>query len=167
MIKLIDILKEALSSDIYRDEENVWTHVTNKKEVIDNIKKAKAFWGVNEKKEDFTYYIPLSGKEKLTAGKQNSSSPNFYKGKIYLGGEGIKYLITFKSPKPYPGDSKESNNWEEIDYPLIPNGNRANKISFNNSANIGILKPEFRDIKNFKFYEYDEENKVYKELKDI
>lgn len=156
MIKLVDLLNE-IAGEIYRDDSNTWTHVTNRPETIEAIKKTKAFWGINEDASDFSYEIN-SG---LSANKQNQNSPNFYRGKLYIGTEGTPYLITFKATKSFPGDDFESNNWKTVDYPLIPNGNRTNRISFKKSANIGILKPEFRDIKNFKFYKYDPSTKKY------
>jgi len=156
MIKLINILKEV-TNEIYRDDPNTWTHVTNKFETIEGIKKAKAFWGLSEDDSEFSYEINKG----VSANKQNQNSPNFYKGKLYPGTEGTLYLIAFKVNKSFPGDDFESNDWKTIDYPLIPNGNRVNRISFKKSANIGILKPEFRDIKNFKFYKYDLNTKKY------
>jgi hypothetical protein len=156
MIKLINILKE-IAGEIYRDDSNTWTHVTNRLETIEAIKKAKTFWGVNEDASEFDYEINKG----LSANRQNPNSPNFYKGKIYTGAEGTKYLITFKAIKSFPGDSFESNDWKNVDYPLIPNSNRVNRLSFQKSANIGILKPEFRDIRNLKFYQYNPDTKKY------
>jgi hypothetical protein len=151
MIKLINILKE-ITEDIYKDDSNTWTHVTSKVEVLSNIKREKAFIGINEDLDDFSYVINL----KLSADKQNSTAPNFYKGGLYDGGSSkSKYLITFKAKESYPGDSFEATNWKEVDYPMIPNGNRVNRVSFQKSSKIGILKPEYRDIDNFKFYQYD------------
>ena len=159
MIKLIDILNELTSKKPieYKDNPNTWTHLTNRPETIEAIRKAKAFWVVNESASDFSYEIN-SG---LSANKQNQNSPNFYRGKLYIGTEGTPYLITFKATKSFPGDDFESNDWKTVDYPLIPNGNRTNRISFKKSANIGILKPEFRGIRNFKFYKYDPGTKKY------
>jgi hypothetical protein len=156
MIKLIGILKEIVG-EIYRDDSNTWTHVTDRSETIEAIKKAKAFWGINEDASDFSYEINKG----ISANKQNQNSPNFYKGKLYPGTEGTLYLITLKVTKSFPGDNFESNDWKTVDYPLIPNGNRVNRISFKKSDNIGILKPEFRGIKNFKFYQYNPDTKKY------
>ena len=156
MIKLLDLLNE-ITGEVYRDDSNTWTHVTNRPETIEAIKKAKAFWGINEDASEFNYEI----NQGFSANKQNQNSPNFYKGKIYNGAEGTKYLITFKAAKSFPGDSFESNDWENVDYPLIPNRNRVNRISFKISTNIGVLKPEFIDIKNFKFYQYNPDTKKY------
>jgi hypothetical protein len=156
MIKLVDLLKE-IAGEIYRDDSNTWTHVTNRPETIEAIKKAKAFWGINEDASEFDYEINKG----LSANRQNSNSPNFYKGKLYPNTEGTQYLITFKATKSFPGDDFESDNWKTIDYPVIPNGNRQNRLSFKKSANIGVLKPEFRGIKNFKFYQYNPDTKKY------
>jgi len=156
MIKLIDLLNE-IAGEIYHDDSNTWTHLTNHSEAIEAIKKAKALWGINEYASDFDYEINKG----LSANRQNQNSPNFYKGKLYPNTEGTKYLITFKATKSFPGDGFESNDWKNVDYPLIPNGNRQNRLSFQKSANIGILKPEFRDIKNLKFYQYNPDIKKY------
>lgn len=158
MIKLINILKEI--ANIYKDDSNTWTHTTNKDEVINSIKSKKKWLGVNEDLSDFSYVINA---RRLSADKQNTNVPNFYKGSIYPGST-QKYLITFTSKQSYPGDNFESSNWGEVDYPLIPNSNRVNQISFKNSNKIGVLKPEYRDIKNFKFYKYDDTSKKYIEF---
>lgn len=151
MIKLINILKE-ITGEEYKDDSNTWTHLTDKIEVLKSIKQEKAFYGINEDPEEFNYTINV----KLSADKQNPNSPNFLKGELYNGGKNkLKYLITFKSPKSYPGDNFESSNWKDVDYPLIPNGNRGNRLSFQKSSKIGILKPEYRDIDGFNFYKYD------------
>ena len=162
MIKLIDILNELTSKKPieYKDNPNTWTHLTNRPETIKIIKKAKAFWGINERADEFSYEINKG----LSGNRQNPNSPNFYRGKLYPGTEGIQYLITFNSSKSFPGNNFESNDWSTVDYPLIPNGNRVNRISFQKSDNIGILKPEFRDIKNFKFYKYNNVSKKYEEF---
>ena len=144
----------------YKDDSNTWTHLTPNVESIEKIQKSKAFWGINEHANEFNYEINKG----LSGNKQNQNSPNFYRGKLYPGAEGAQYLITFKSTKSFPGDDFESNDWKNVDYPLIPNGNRTNRISFKKSNNIGILKPEFRDIKNFKFYKYDGVSKKYVEF---
>jgi len=123
----------------------------------ENYIAVQAFWGINEYASDFDYEINKG----LSANKQNQNSPNFYKGKLYPGTEGTLYLIAFKVNKSFPGDDFESNDWKNVDYPLIPNGNRQNRLSFQKSANIGILKPEFRDIKNLKFYQYNPDIKKY------
>ena len=162
MIKLLDLLNELTSKKPieYKDNPNTWTHVTSNKEVISDIIKNKKWLGVNEKLEDFSYEV----NKKLSANKQNTNVPNFYKGTIYPGASGGTYLITFKVVKNYPGDNFESNNWSTVDYPLIPNSNRVNKISFNKSGLIGILKPESRAIKNFKFHKYNNISKKYEEF---
>lgn len=151
MIKLINILKE-ITEKVYKDDSNTWTHLTNKVEVLSNIKREKAFLGINEDLDEFNYTINV----KLSGDKQNPNVPNFYKGGLYgVNSTKIKYLITFKAKETYPGDSFESTNWKEVDYPLIPNENRGNRLSFQISRKIGVLKPEYRGIDNFNFYQYD------------
>lgn len=159
-MKFIDILKEAISRLEYSDNSNTWTHVTNRDETIDQIKSKKLFLGPNEDTSEFNYEINKG----ISANKQNTNVPNFYRGKIYPGGFGSKYLITLKPKQSYPGDDFESQNWKDVDYPFIPNSNRANKISFKKSGDVGVLKPEYRDIDNFKFYRYDDNSKKYIEF---
>lgn len=97
MIKLINILKEMYLNEAieYKDNSNTWTHTTSNKVVIDSIIKNKKWLGVNEKLEDFSYDV----NQKLSANKQNTNVPNFYKGTIYPGVSGT-YLITFKPKNP-------------------------------------------------------------------
>lgn len=149
MIKLIDILKEVAGT--YRDGDNIWTHGTNRDETISTIKSTKKFFGPGETAGSFEYDINKG----LSPNRQNYNSPNFFRGKLYPGVENSKYLITFEPKQKYPGDDFDSENWSNVDYPLIPNGNRMNRRSFKKSDNIGIIKPEYRDIKNFKFYKKD------------
>jgi hypothetical protein len=160
MIKLINILKE-IAGDVYKDDSNTWTHITNSDELIQTIKKKGEWIGKNENLKDFQYDVST---ETFILSRNNSNSPNFYKGKLYPSKSFHKYLITFKPNKSYPGDDFESLNWKEVDYPLIPNSNRINKISFNKSGDIGVLKPEYRDIKNFKFYQLDPNTKKFIEF---
>lgn len=170
MIKLIDILKEvtgnseipqqAYTGKVYSNNSNVWTHGTNRDETIKAIKDKGEFFGLNETPDTFQYEINKG----VSGNKQNSNAPNFLKGALFQGIENVKYLITFEAKQKYPGDSFESNNWKEVDYSLIPNRFRANKTSFNKSDKIGVIKPEFRDIKNFRFYRLNSEDKKFYEF---
>lgn len=148
MIKLINILKEAVEG-VYQDNPNTWTHVTSREETIQSIKQKKQFLGPNEDPKEFSYDI----NQGISANKQNQNVPNFLKGKIYPGGEKSKYLITLTPKEPYPGDGDKD--WKTVKYPFIPNSNRANRKNFKISGGIGVLKPEYRDIKNFKFYQLE------------
>jgi hypothetical protein len=143
---------------VYQNNDDTWTHITSKDEVIELIKSKGKWLGINEDPNEFNYAIT-----RISPDKQNTNTPNFLKGKLYLGPT-HKYLITFKPKQKYPGDNFESLNWKEVDYPLIPNSNRANKKSFAASDKIGVLKPEYRDKKNFKFYKYNEDIKKYIEF---
>jgi hypothetical protein len=156
MIKLIDILFE---NNVYQNDNDTWTHTTNKDEVIKLIKSKGKWLGINEDPSEFNYTINT----KLSGDKQNTNVPNFLKGGIYPGAT-QKYLITIKPKQKYPGDNFESLNWKEVDYPLIPNGFRVNKKSFAASRNIGVLRPEYRDSDNFRFYQYDDNSKKYIEF---
>jgi len=156
MIKLLDLLFE---NNMYQNDNDTWTHTTNKDEVIKLIKSKGKWLGINEDPSEFNYTINT----KLSADKQNPNVPNFLKGEIYPGST-QKYLITIKPKQRYPGDSFESLNWKEVDYPLIPNSNRVNRKTFAISRKIGVLRPEYRDSDNFRFYQYDDNSKKYIEF---
>lgn len=151
MIKLIDILKEI--NDVYQNDADTWVHATSRDEVINSIKSKGKWLGINEDLNEFNY----------TINAQNPNVPNFYKGAIYAGYD-QKYLITLRPKQKYPGDDFESLNWKEVDYPLIPNSARVNQKSFKDSKKIGVLKPEYRDSDNFRFYQYDNASKKYYEF---
>lgn len=157
MIKLIDILKEI--NDVYQNDADTWVHATSRDEVINSIKSKGKWLGINEDPSEFSYTI----NPKISGDRQNSNVPNFNKGAIYAGYD-QKYLITLKPKQKYPGDDFESLNWKEVDYPLIPNSGRFNKKSFKDSSKIGVLKPEYRDSDNFRFYQYDNASKKYYEF---
>lgn len=170
MIKLGDLLREvvgdaeipqeAYTGKTYSNNPNVWTHGTNRDETIQTIKSKGEFFGINETPDSFQYEI-IKG---ISGNKQNSNSPNFLKGDLYPGVEEVKYLITFDAKQSYPGDDFESDNWKDVDYPLIPNRFRVNKTNFNKSGEIGVLKPEFRDIKYFRFYKLNPDDKKFHEF---
>ena len=158
MIKLLDLLFE--NNDVYPKDNDTWTHTTSRDEVIELIKSKGKWLGINEDLDEFNYTI---NSKKLSIDKQNPNVPNFKKGEIYADYY-LKYLITIKPKQRYPGDNFESLNWKEVDYPLIPNLSRVNRKSFANSSKVGVLKPEYRDKKNFKFYKYNEDIKKYIEF---
>jgi len=159
MIKLVDLLIEITT---YSDKPNTWVHVTSKDETIEKIKGTGKFLGIDENLDEFEYEVQKG----LKINKNNPNSPNFYKDEIYPVGvpNDIKYVIVFSTDKKYPGDDAEYQNWKEVDYPVIPNGNRVNRLSFKQSSKIGILKPKYRDKKFFKFYQYNPENKKHEEF---
>jgi hypothetical protein len=156
MIKLLDLLFE---NNVYQNDNDTWVHATSRDEAIKLIKSKGKWLGINEDPSEFNYAINT----KLSGDTQNPNVPNFLKGEIYAGYD-QKYLITFKPKQRYPGDNFESLNWKEVDYPLIPNSGRFNKKSFVDSSKIGVLKPEYRDDNNFRFYQYDGISKKYYEF---
>jgi hypothetical protein len=161
MIKLINILQEVVGS-IYKDDPNTWTHATNRDEVIQSIKQKGKWIGKDENLDAFVYKVQPG---RFITSKDNGSVPNFFKGKPYPGTEGTKYLITFTPKQQFP--DIESYDWSEVDYPLMPSKNFSNNKSFKQSGNIGILKPEYRDKKNFKFYKFDGKNYVEFDINNI
>lgn len=152
MIKLINILQEVVGS-IYKDDPNTWTHLTDREETIQQIKQKGQFLGPNEDLNEFSYDINKG----ISGNKQNQNVPNFYKGELYPGSKPT-YLITLTPKEPYPGD--EDKDWKNVKYPFLPNSNRANRSNFAKSGKIAVLKPEYRDKKNFKFYKFDGKNYV-------
>lgn len=158
-MKLIDILLEI--GDIYQNNDNTWTHFTKNEDLIKYLKLKKKWVGRDENLENFDYEVQNS---RFSITRANRSSPNFLKGKAYPGAEGSQYLITMTPKEKYPGDDFESLNWEKEKFPFIPNLNGGNKKSFKDSMLVGVLRPEYRDIDNFRFYEYNEEDKKYHEF---
>lgn len=161
MIKLIDILKEI--NGVYQDDGNTWTHFSRNEDLIKYLKLKKKWIGKDENLNNFDYEVENS---RFATARANRTSPNFLKGKAYPGTQGSQYLITITPKENYPGDDFESFNWgeEKFKFPLIPNLNGSNKKSFKASMLVGVLRPEYRDIDNFRFYEYNQEDKKYHEF---
>lgn len=161
MIKLYDILLEI--GGIYQDDDNTWTHFTRNEDLIKYLKEKKKWIGRGESMENFDYEVPVGG---LSITRANRTSPNFLKGEAYPGAYGLQYLVTLTPKERYPGDNFESLNWgeEKFKFPFIPNLNGVNKKSFKDSRFVGVLRPEYRDIDNFRFYEYNKEDKKYHEF---
>ncbi len=116
--------KEVVKSD-------TWTHSTWSADLINHLLSGKPYIGKKEKLDDFN--VPLTG---FLKGKTNINSPNFKKGEIFSGFESNKYLITT----------------DLDDKAFQPNWNGSNYDALDKSQNVGVLKPEYRDAKNFKFW---------------
>lgn len=135
-------LKEGLfdrfkGNEIFKLKPNIWTHTTYSEELINHLKDGGDFIG---KKEDLTKFnIPIKGS---FATFINQHSPNFKKGSIFQGFEQHPYLITTDLP----------------DDAFQPNWNSKNYDNFRDSQNVGVLKPEYRNSKNFKLWKSNKNN---------
>ena len=166
MIRLIDILKEAIedlvvpqeayTGKIYSNSPNVWTHLTPYAAFIIDIKKRGELLDKGENKANFPYGVkPPTGKFDLT----KTGGLYFKKGELYTTDHdkyNQKWLITTDLP----------------DEAFQPNINQGNTETFEQSNYIGALKPHpegktspnYRDINNFKFYHINPTDKKWYEF---
>jgi hypothetical protein len=125
------------TKEIFKENPNIWTHTTYSEELINHLKNGGDFIG---NKEDLTKFnVPDKGR---FAEYVNQHSPNFKKGSIFHGFEQHPYLITTDLP----------------DEAFQPNWNSKNYDNFNDSQNVGVLKPEYRESKNFKLWKKNKNN---------
>lgn len=118
-------------NEIFIQKPNIWTHSTHSDKLINHLKSGGEFIG---KKEDLNKFnIPDKGS---FATFVNQHAPNFKKGSIFYGFEQNPYLITTELP----------------DIAFQPNWNGKNYDNFIDSQNVGVLKPGYRDSKNFKLW---------------
>jgi hypothetical protein len=124
-------------NEIFKQNPNIWTHTTYSEELINHLKSGGDFIG---KKEDLSKFnVPDKGS---FATSVNQHSPNFKKGSIFHGFELHPYLITTDLP----------------DDAFQPNWNSKNYDNFNDSQNIGVLKPGYRGSENFKLWKKNKNN---------
>lgn len=123
-IKVFD-KKEIVKSD-------TWTHATWSEDLINQLLSGKPLIGKKENLKDFN--VPKVSPFRTLV---NVHAPNFKKGDIFPGFEINKYLIT---------TDLDNNAFQ-------PNWNSVNYDNFENSANVGVLRPEYREAKNFKLWE--------------
>lgn len=123
-------------TEIFKQKPNIWTHTTYSDELINHLKSGGNFVG---KKEDLSKFnIPDKG---TFATYVNQHVPNFKRGLIFQGFELHPYLITTELP----------------DSAFQPNWNSKNYSNLKDSQNVGVLKPEYRDSKNFKLWKRNNE----------
>lgn len=116
---------------------NTWTHATGSKELIVLLKNGNKFIG---NKEDLSKFnLPDKGAFRTLT---NQHAPNFKKGELFSGFESNPYVITTELP----------------DSAFVPNWNAKNYENFDDSQNVGVLKPEFRDAKYFKLWQRNKNN---------
>jgi hypothetical protein len=144
MANAVRVLTKALTKTKFVQQPNVWTHLTNAPEIIPNIVKTKKWITPGEKLENFSTVVNNSDGV-LSLSRENWLSPNMQLGKFFPGGGTEKFLVTSKLPKTA----------------FQPNVNRANWSTFEQSRNVGVLKPEFRGIENFNFYMKGDDGAYY------
>jgi hypothetical protein len=151
MKRIIDVFKKPIGEGffdrfktnpktnpiLFKQTPNTWTHTTYSEDLINQLKSGGNFIG---NKEDLTKFnIPNKGP---FATFVNQHSPNFKKGSIFQGFEQHPYLITTELP----------------DEAFQPNWNSRNYDNFEDSQNVGVLKPQYRDSKNFKLWKKNKDN---------
>jgi hypothetical protein len=162
MIKLIDILKEviedleipqeAYTGKIYSNSPNIWTHVSKHDGVIEDIKRKNKWISRGENLDHFVYGTQHMQGKKFYLSKDNKNSVYMKKGSLYISEPNEKYPIKWLITADLPDDSFQ------------PNINGGNTDTLEQSHNIGVLKPEYRDIKNFKFYRFNPTDKKWYEF---
>jgi hypothetical protein len=141
-IKIVSKLDEGIfdrfkKKEIFKQRPNIWTHLTDSEELVNNLKSGHDFIG---KKELLTKFnVPMKG---AFATYVNQHSPNFKKGSIFQGFEQHSYLITTELP----------------DEAFQPNWNRRNYDNLTDSQNVAVLKPEYRDAKYFRLWKLNKNN---------
>lgn len=135
------LISEQSGTDKFVNDGNQWTHLTNHREVVDQILNEGHFIGKGEDLANFTKDV---SEKRFNITKENGGSPYFQKGKFY-GNPFQKYLVVAE------GDEK-----------FTPNINRANAKSFESTGGVGVLNPEFRDSSHLTVYEKGEDGEYYK-----
>ena len=162
MIKLIDILneviedleipQEAYTGKVYSNSSNIWTHVSRHDGIIEDIKKKRKWIGKHEDLSWFRYGTEHTKDKKFYLSKDNKSSVYMQKGELYISEPTEKYPIKWLVTTDLPDDAFQ------------PNINGGNTDTLKQSHNIGVLKPEYRDIKNFEFYRFNPTDRKWYEF---
>jgi hypothetical protein len=162
VIKLLSILREvvedlevpqdAYTGKVYNNSPNVWTHVSRHDGVIEDIKKKRKWISRDEDLAHFVYGTDHLKGKKFSLSKDNKSSIYMKKGALYISEPSEKYPIKWLVTADLPDDAFQ------------PNINGGNTDSLEKSHDIGVLKPEYRDIKNFEFYKYNPTDKKWYEF---
>jgi hypothetical protein len=134
------VLSKAKTPTKFVQKPTTWTHLTSSPEIIPNIVKTGQWITPGENLLNFTTKVDNASTligDSFFVGKQNALAPNLQKGKFFSTPQpNHKFLITT--------DLAES--------AFQPNINRVNWSTFEQSKGVGVLKPQFRDMKNFNFY---------------
>ena len=162
MIKLLSILREvvedlevpqdAYTGKVYSNSPNVWTHVSIHDGVIEDIKKKRKWISRDEDLAHFVYGTDHLKGKRFSLSKDNKSSIYMKKGALYVSEPSDKYPIKWLVTTDLPDDAFQ------------PNINGGNTDTLEQSHDIGVLKPEHRDIKNFEFYKYNPTDKKWYEF---
>lgn len=108
-----------------------WTHATNSDQLVQRILSGEPFIGRQEDlsrfnrpdKGTFTTYT-------------NQHAPNFKRGSLFSGYEISDYIITTDLPETA----------------FQPNWNATNYDTFDQSQQVGVLRPQYRAVSNFKVW---------------
>lgn len=162
MIKLIDLLREmiedleipqdAYTGKVYSNSPNVWTHVTRHDAAIEDIKRKGKWLSRGEDLNHFVYGTEHTKGKKFHLAKDNKNSVYMKKGELYISEPSEKYPIKWLITTDLPDDAFQ------------PNINGGNTDTLEQSHDIGVLKPEYRAIKNFQFYRYNPDDKKWHEF---
>lgn len=128
---------------MFKMTPDTWAHATRSKELVDLLLSGKDF--VGEKEDLIKFNVPIVGP---FAKYDNKDSPNFVKGRLFHGYDKHPYLITTELP----------------DEAFQPNWNSRNYDDLDKSSNVAVLKPEYRDAKNFKLWNRNQDG-VYELIK--
>ena len=146
------VLSKAKTSTKFVQKPEIWTHLSPAPEIIPNIVKTGKWIPPGENLFQFTTKVntPPVGMDLSNIGlsitKQNAKSPYFQKGKFFSPAQTKdKFLVTTNLPESA----------------FQPNVHYTNYSTFEQSRNVGVLKPQFRDMKNFNFYLQGDDGAFY------
>jgi hypothetical protein len=145
---------QVLGKTILKKKPDMWFHKTDKLIALQNWIKQKKIIGKSIDQQgglkNFDTSVQTRGKtSSFVTARQNQGTPMFQKGSLY-GSKPSKYLMTTELP----------------DAAFIPNLQYVNLPSFTASRGAGVLKPTeaIRNIKNYKFWIWDETIQNYIEI---
>ncbi len=158
LLKTLPKAGQVLGKTILKKKPNMWFHQTNRLDALqDWIKRQKIIGRSSDKQgglKNFDTSVQTKGKtSSFVTAKQNSGTPMFQKGGFF-GSDSqsrrYKYLMSTELP----------------DAAFIPNLRYINLPSFTASKGAGVLKPTeaIRNIKNYKFWIWDETIQNYIEI---
>jgi len=154
LLKTLPKSGQVLGKTILKKKPDMWFHQTNRLDALqDWIKRQKIVGSSIDKQgglKSFDTSVQTKGKtSSFVTARQNQGTPMFQKGSLY-GSKPSKYLMTTELP----------------DAAFIPNLQYVNLASFTASRGAGVLKPTeaIRNIKNYKFWIWDETIQNYIEI---
>ena len=148
---------QVLGKTALKIKPDMWSHQTNNLIALQNwIKRQKVVGrSIDQQGGLKNFDTSIQSKDKITGSsfvtaRQNEGTPMFIKGRLYDKNKPSKYLMTTELP----------------DNAFIPNREYVNLPSFTASKGAGVLKPTeaIRNIKNYKFWIWDETIQNYIEI---